>query len=74
MKPSKFKGYCYKYGFIYVGWLIKYTEHERPLYFNNTPYETILPETKLDYLTFGFTKKSVMKRLEKHIKKEKTND
>lgn len=62
-------GYIFKKGFLWLGWIVAKKEPEVILYAGNNPYQTIGPEIGLEYLTIGFTRKGVTKRLTEYCKK-----
>lgn len=56
----KLKGYMYKKGFVWIGWLIR--ERRETLYYDNKPLEMPIDDDVV-YLTFGFNKAAVMERI-----------
>ena len=64
--------YCYPYGkWLWIGWI---ESKKIPLtlpYFDNSPTICMYPEHWIDYVTFGFTKHSVMNKLRKRYEKLK---
>lgn len=57
------RGYCYKYGLIWVGWIVIQQEKKAVLYADNKPYMELEPEINIRYLTLGLGYDRVMKRL-----------
>lgn len=71
IKPDYQRAYCYKYGLLYIGWAISIKTQENPYYCDNRKTILMYPESWIDYVTIGFTKESVMKKLRKHYEKLK---
>lgn len=69
-KDIKARAYCFNHKFLWIGWIIVQRGPKSFLYADNSPYMTLENELNMEYVTFGLSKKSVMKRLEKYIKKE----
>ena len=64
------RGYVYKYGPFYLGWIIKKIEPRPILYQDNTPYMTLIDETSLEHLVIGFTEKRVLDKLRRFLNDE----
>lgn len=65
--PDFQRCYCYRYfRFIYIGWVVAIKTNEPRYYCDNAKTVIMYPESWLDYVTIGFTKDSVMKKLRKH--------
>ena len=69
--PDFQRCYCYKYGLFYIGWTISVKSQENLYYSDNTRTVLMYPESWIDYVTIGFTKGSVMKKLRKRYEKLK---
>lgn len=69
--PDYQRAYCFKYGLLYIGWTMSVKRQENPYYFDDRKTLLIYPESWLDYVTFGFTKESVMNKLRKRYEKLK---
>lgn len=69
IRPDHQRVYCYKYGFLYIGWIVSIKCQENPYYFDNRKTVLMYPESWLDYLVCGFTKDSVMRKLRKYYEK-----
>lgn len=66
----RYRIYCYQYcKFFWIGWIKSKKLHQEPLYFDDTKTVMMFPESWLDYVTFGFTRYSVMKKLRKRYEK-----
>ena len=63
-KKQNVKVYMFPYKFLYVGW-VTVTDSFTMFYADNEPYAMIPIEPYIRYLTIGFNKKKVMKRLAK---------
>lgn len=63
----KIHGYVFKRGFIWIGWLLEYNPPAGVPYYTNLTTMTTDPEHRLTHLVFGFTEKSVIKKLAKAI-------
>lgn len=69
--PDYQRCYCFKYGLLYIGWVMSIKTQENPYYFDNRKTLIMYPESWLDYVTIGFTKESVMKKLRRYYEKLK---
>lgn len=60
--------------FGWVGWIVrrKFLE-DTSLYADDAVFEYVYDETRVIYVTFGLSKKSVMRRLEKRARKDENN-
>lgn len=67
-------GYIYKYGLLYVGWIVRHIQNDTPLYYDDAESEQMFNETKITYLCFTFTKHGAFKRLEKRLASGKKAD
>lgn len=63
----KIRGYVFRKGFIWLGWLVEYKPSRGTIYYDDAPTMTVEPEYRLTHLVFGFTEKSVIKKLTKAI-------
>jgi hypothetical protein len=64
--------YCYSFRNIFwIGWIYSMKWPLPKRYFNDEPYQVFCPESWLDYVTFGFTREAVMKKLRKRYEKLK---
>lgn len=66
------RGYVFKKGFLWVGWIIVLHDSAE-YYYDDSPYLTLHSDPGLVYLTFGFTEKSVRKRMGKVCEKKLLN-
>lgn len=64
--------YCYQYGkWLWIGWIESKKVGERPITLDTEQTIFLLPDSWIDYVTIGFTRYSVMKRLRKRHEKLK---
>ena len=64
--------YCYRFcKLFWFGWIESRKIHQDPLYFDDAKTILMFPESWIDYVTIGFTRYSVMKRLRKRYEKLK---
>ena len=65
----KIKGYNYKKGPFWIGWLIvDDLNRSEALYYENRQLILLEPLKNIDYLTVGLTRTGVLNRLTKHAK------
>ena len=65
----KIKGYNYKKGPFWIGWLIvDDLNRSEALYYENRQLILLEPLKNIDYLTVGLTRIGVLNRLTKHAK------
>lgn len=69
-KTGNILGFIFKRRFLWIGWLMVKREMTM-LYADNNPYMTMQPDMEVSYVTFGFSQKSVMRRLTKKAEKLK---
>ena len=71
MTETKIRGYCFKYGFIWIGWFVKTSESLSPIYYyDNSTSTTLSFETKIEYMAFGFTERTVLNKLKRYLDKK----
>ena len=65
------RGYVFKYGPLYLGWIMKRVEPAPVLYSENSPTLTLTgSELSIEYLTVGFIENRVLKKLSKFLDDE----
>lgn len=72
MADVNLRGYLFKYGFIWLAWVLRRSE---PVcfYYDNEPMK-IEPEMNIKYLTISFSKKRATERMRKWMLKEVNAD
>lgn len=65
------RGYVFKYGPFYLGWIVKKVEPGPILYSDDTPTVTLTSENAIEHLSIGFTEKRVLNKLSKFLDDEK---
>ena len=66
------RGYVFKYGLLYLGWIMKKVEPAPVLYNDNSPTLTLTSsETSIEYLSIGFSENRVLNKLSKFLNDEK---
>lgn len=66
-KINDIRIFCWKYGVIYLGWIMVKKEMEPILYYDNDPIITIEPDINMRFVCIGLTKKGTMNRLIKAV-------
>ena len=61
--------YTFPFHFIWIGWVVKRTTLEPKVFADNSVIEKFYDSTNIVYATVGFSKKAVMRRIEKWAKK-----
>ena len=60
--------FCFKFwGIVWIGWVLERHLDPTPLYYDDTPYVIMHSAEDIHYATIGFTRNSVMKRLQKYV-------
>ena len=69
LNNMKIKGYNYKKGPFWIGWLIvDDLNRSEALYYENRQLILLEPLKNIEYLTVGLTRTGVLNRLTKHAK------
>lgn len=59
--------FCYKKYFLWIGWIVGRERETAKLYYDNVKTEELKNGTRIIYMTIGWSKKRVMKKLEKEM-------
>lgn len=66
--------FIFKYGLIWIGWILKQNSSPEIFYYDNKPTTNITAEENIEYFTLGFTKNSVMNRTIRYVKRNATKE
>ena len=61
--------YTFPFRFIWIGWVVKRATLKPKIFADNSLIEEYYDSTNIAYATVGFSKKAVMRRIEKWAKK-----
>ena len=63
-------GWIFPFRFLWIGWIQKQvTSEEATTFSDDTPFEYIYNSADVVYLAFGFTMNSVMRKLDRRVRK-----
>lgn len=68
------RGYVFKYGIFYLGWIIKKVEPGPILYSDNIPTMTLTYEMGIEHMLVGFSEKRILDKLSKFLDAEKDKE
>lgn len=68
------RGYVFKYGLFYLGWIVKKVETKPPLYSDNAKTMTLVDNIGIEHLRIGFSEKRVLDKLSKFLHAEKDKE
>lgn len=70
----KAQAFCFKYGFLWIGWILEISEEKPRPYYDNRPSYTIFNTHCIRYFCIGLREKKVFDNLKKFCEKSYKND
>lgn len=61
----KARAFCFKYGFLWIGWVLEIAEEKSCLYYDNQPSYTVFNTECIRYFCVGMREKKVFDKLRK---------
>lgn len=64
----KGRAFCFKYGFLWIGWVLEIAEEKSRLYYDNQPSYTAFNTECIRYFCIGLRRKGCLTRFKVFVK------